>query len=108
LLRRYKILNWNQFFYNQLENNSQIPPLLKGRCEKIVPFAKGGQGCRAGTGSEGQRPEASKVLQRYLFKLTADDEKLRNMLAIYRLLLPLPSQMIAFIKLWRYLCPTNP
>jgi len=50
--------------------------LAKGRCEKIIPLAKGGQGCRAGMGSEGQRPEASKVLQRYLLTLTADDEKL--------------------------------
>jgi hypothetical protein len=33
-----------------------IPPslrLLKGRCEKIVPCEKGGQGCRVGTGSAG-------------------------------------------------------
>src|SRR4030042_6598100 len=29
------------------------------------------------------------------------------MLTTYRLLLPLPSQMIAFVKLWRYPCPTD-
>ena len=52
------------------------PPLSKGGCEKIVPLAKSGQGCRAGTGSESQRPEASKVLQRYLLTLIADDKKL--------------------------------
>jgi len=29
------------------------------------------------------------------------------MLNTYRPLLPLPSQMIAFVKLWRYPCPTD-
>jgi hypothetical protein len=29
-----------------------------------------------------------------------------NRLSISRHLLPLPSQMIAFVKLWRYPCPT--
>jgi len=29
------------------------------------------------------------------------------MLSTYKLLLPLPSQMIAFVKLWRYPCPTD-
>jgi hypothetical protein len=50
-------------------------PLNQGRVRKNRLLAKGGQGCRAGTGSEGQRPEASKVLQRNLFTLTTDDEK---------------------------------
>jgi len=30
------------------------------------------------------------------------------MLTIYRSLSPLPSQMTAFVKLWRYPCPTDP
>jgi hypothetical protein len=63
----------NVFLHNLIPPN---PLLAKGRCEKIVPLAKVGRGCCAGTGSEGQRPEASKVLQRYLLTLTTDDEKL--------------------------------
>jgi hypothetical protein len=38
--------------------------------------------------------------------LTTADEKFQNMLNTYRALFPLPSQMIAFVKLWRYPCPT--
>jgi hypothetical protein len=48
-----------------------------------------------------------KVLQRYLFTLPTDDEKLQYMLITYKVLLPLPSQMTAFVKLWRYPCPTD-
>jgi hypothetical protein len=48
-----------------------------------------------------------KVLQRYLFTLTTDDEKLQYRLITYKVLLPLPSQMTAFVKLWRYPCPTE-
>jgi hypothetical protein len=48
-----------------------------------------------------------KVLQRYLFTLITDDEKFQYMLINYRVLFPLPSQMIAFVKLWRYPCPTD-
>jgi hypothetical protein len=29
------------------------------------------------------------------------------MLGSYSLMLPLPSQMIAFVKLWRYPCPID-
>ena len=48
-----------------------------------------------------------KVLQRHLFALTADDEKLNNMLSTYELLLPLSAQMIVIVKLWRYRRPTD-
>jgi len=70
--------------------------LKKGRYEKIVPQVQ-----RAGW-------NVGKVLQRYLFTLTTDDEKLQYRLTNYRVLFPLPSQMTAFVKLWRYPCPTDP
>jgi hypothetical protein len=51
--------------------------------------------------------DVGKVLQRYLFGLTTDDEKLQSRLISYTESLPLPSQMTAFVKLWRYPCPTG-
>jgi len=51
--------------------------------------------------------DVGKVLQRYLFTVTAEDEKTHNMLVTYTVSLSLPSQMTAFVKLWRYLCPTS-
>lgn len=56
-------------------------------------------------GPEGEAQQASKVLQRHLFRLIADNEKLSHMLSTYWLLLPLPSQITALVKLWRYPCP---
>ena len=50
--------------------------------------------------------DIGKVLQRYVYRLTTNDEKLQHMLITFTELLPLPSQMTAFVKLWRYLCPT--
>jgi hypothetical protein len=57
-----------------------------------------------------QRPggDIGKVLQRHLFTLTTDNEKLQNRLTTYRVLSPLLSQMTTFVKLWRHLCPTDP
>ena len=52
--------------------------------------------------------DIGKVLQRYLFTLIIYNEKLQYMLTNYRILFPLPSQMTAFVILWRYPCPTNP
>ena len=52
--------------------------------------------------------DIGKVLQRYLFTLITNDEKPQYMLTNYRLLFPLPSHMTAFVKLWRYPCPTDP
>jgi len=80
---------------SSIVNTPPAPP-KGGKCEKIVPHVQ-----RAGG-------EIGKVLQRYLFTLSTDDEKLQYMLTTYRSLFPLPSQMTAFVKLWRYPCPTDP
>jgi hypothetical protein len=52
--------------------------------------------------------DIGKVLQRYLFRLTTDIKKLQYRLINYRILFPLPFQMTAFVKLWRYSCPPSP
>jgi hypothetical protein len=52
--------------------------------------------------------DIGKVLQRYLFTLTTHIEKLQYQLTNYRVLFPLHSQIIAFVKLWRYSCPPDP
>jgi hypothetical protein len=49
--------------------------------------------------------DVGKVLQRYLFTLTTYNEQLYKILTTYRFLLPLLSQVTAFVKLWRYSCP---
>jgi len=70
-------------------------PLAGGNLWKNHPYAHG-----AGR-------DIGEVLQRYLFRLTTDDKKLQSRLITYTELLPLPSQMTAFVKLWRYSCPTG-
>jgi hypothetical protein len=70
------------------------PYIIKGRSEKIVPVQRTGR-------------DVGKVLQRYLFTFTVYNENLYHVLTIYRLLLPFPSQVTAFVKLWRYSCPSG-
>jgi len=73
---------------------NRILPSPGGReCEKkLSPVQRAGR-------------DIAEVLQRYLFTLTTYNKKLYHVLTTYRLLLPLPSQRTAFVKLWRYSCP---
>ena len=54
------------------------------------------------------RAAASAKAGRYLLTLYHPDEKVYGILSTYELSLPLPYQTTAFVKLWKYPCPTGP
>jgi hypothetical protein len=80
--------------------------IKKDKPQKL-PSPGGREGVKKLSPLERSGRDVVKVLQRSLVTSTADNEKLYYMLGSYRLLLPLPSQMIAFVKLWRYPCPPD-
>ena len=71
-------------------SKSPHPPLLKEKPWKNRFYVH-----RAGR-------DVGRILQRYLFRLTADDEKVQNMLMTYTESLPLLSHVTAFVKPWRH------